>query len=213
MKSNFLRIILPAIFIISGLLAPVANAAKYKEGVHYIEIPFSDSLDTGKKVEVREFFWYGCPHCFSFEPILEKWLKTKPKAAKFVRTPAFLPKRNNHARTYFALESLGKLGDLHGKLFTKVQNDKKKLNDKDAIVAFVSKHGVNKKKFLKAWDSFDVDRKTKEAHQLAQKYAIHSVPNIVVDGRYIIGADSAGGQVSMLKVVDYLVAKIAKEKK
>jgi thiol:disulfide interchange protein DsbA len=108
---------------------------------------------------------------------------------------------------------MAKLDELHSKLFAKVQSHSKKLNNKDHIVGFVTSNGVNKAEFLKTWDSFDVDRKTKEALQLAQKYTIHSVPNIVVDGRYIVGADSAGSQLKMLQVVDYLVKKIAKEKK
>ncbi|MFV1992340.1 MAG: thiol:disulfide interchange protein DsbA/DsbL [Acidiferrobacterales bacterium] len=196
-----------------GLLLPVANGARFIEGQHYIEIPFSDSLKTGKKVEVREFFWYGCPHCYRLEPLLGEWLKTKPKAALFVRTPAFLPKWKIHARLYYSLESLNKVDALHSKFFASVQNSKQKMSNKADIVSFVTSNGVNKADFLKAWDSFDVDKKIRKAQQLGQKYGIRSVPNMVVDGRYVIGAGSAGSQVKMMQVVDYLVNKIAKEKK
>jgi len=208
-----IRTLYAVIIVLAGLLSQVVYGATFKEGVHYIEIPFSDSLDTGKKVEVREFFWYGCPHCYRFEPVLANWLKNKPKEVIFVRTPAFLPKRNNHARAFYAMEALGKLEALHSKFFTKVQNHSQRLTDKDDIVKFMTSNGINKAEFLKTWDSFDVDRKVKEANRLEQKYTIHSVPNIVVDGRYIVGADSAGGQDKVLQVVNYLVKKIAKEKK
>lgn len=213
MINKVYTIIFAAIIILSGFLTPIAYGAKFIEGVHYIEIPFSNSLDTGKKVEVREFFWYGCPHCYRLEPLLEKWLKTKPKAALFVRTPAFLPKRNNHARAYYTLESLNKLDTLHGKFFSKVQNDSNKLNSKEAIVKFVSSDGIKKADFLKAWDSSDVERKTKAALELGQNYGIHSVPTMVIDGRYVVGAKTAGSHEKMMQIVDYLVNKIAKKKK
>ena len=83
----------------------------------------------------------------------------------------------------------------------------------DALPIFITSNGVSKAEFLKAWDSFDVDKKIRIALQLSQKYGIRSVPNMVVDGRYVVGADSAGSQVKMMQVVDYLVNKIAKEKK
>ena len=201
------------LLVLFGLSLPVANGAQFIEGQHYIEIPFSDSLNTGKKVEVREFFWYGCPYCYRLEPLLGEWLKTKPKAALFIRTPAFLPRWEIHARLYYSLESLNKLDALHNKFFASVQNSSNKMSNKTDIVDFVTSNGVNKADFLKAWDSFDVEKKIRTAQHLGQKYGIRSVPNMVVDGRYVVDAGAAGSQVKMMQVVDYLVNKIAKKKK
>lgn len=198
-------------FVFSVLLAsPVL--AQFEEGRHYVEIPFSDAVDAGKQVEVREFFWYGCPHCYHLEPLLENWLKRKPKAAKFERSPAFMPKRINHAKAYYAFEQLGKLSALHGAFFSAVQTHPAKLPAKEDIFAFVEGQGIARKDFVTAFDSFDVDRKAKVAMQLGQQYGIHSVPTFVVDGRYMVTADTAGGKEQIFRVIDHLVKKIASEK-
>ena len=84
------------LLVLFGLSLPVANGAQFIEGQHYIEIPFSDSLNTGKKVEVREFFWYGCPYCYRLEPLLGEWLKTKPKAALFIRSEEHTSELQSH---------------------------------------------------------------------------------------------------------------------
>ena len=158
MITKNLAVRIATVLALLGLLLPVANGAQFIEGQHYIEMPFSDSLKTGKKVEVREFFWYGCPHCYRLEPLLGEWLKTKPKAALFVRTPAFLPKWEVHARLYYSLESLNKVDALHGKFFDSVQNSKSKMSNKADIVSFITSNGVSKAEFLKAWDSFEIGR-------------------------------------------------------
>ncbi|GMR19445.1 MAG: thiol:disulfide interchange protein DsbA/DsbL [Gammaproteobacteria bacterium] len=200
-------------FLLIGIMFPVLSMGGYEEGVHFIEIPFSESPETGNKVEVREFFWYGCPYCYSLEPVLERWLKNKPKAVTFVRTPAFMPRRINHGKAYYAFEALGKLNTMHGKFFSAVQSDANRLEKVARIVAFVEKNGIDSKAFNKAYNSFDVDRKVKLATQLAQKYGINSVPTMVIDGRYLTNGSMAGGHEGLLKVVNYLVKRVAAEKK
>jgi len=195
------------------VLISFTSKAEFEAGTHYIEIPFSESLKTGNKVEVREFFWYGCGHCFRFEPLLKTWKKNKPKAAQFVTTPAFLPKRSAHAKAYFAFTEMGKLAKLHTAFFNALHIDRRKLDTMEAIAGFVAEQGEDKKAFLKSFKSFATDHKVKQAMQLGQKYGVNSVPTLVVDGRYLTTAGMTGSHESMLKLVDYLVEKISKEKK
>ena len=187
--------------------------AAFEAGTHYVEIPFSTSLKTGNKVEVREFFWYGCGHCFKFEPLLNTWKKNKPKAAQFVTTPAFLPKRTAHAKAYYAFEKMGKLEKLHTAFFNALHIDRRKIDTMDDIADFVAEQGEDKKAFLKSFKSFATDHKVKQAMQLGQKYGVQSVPTLVIDGRYLTTASMTGNHENMLKLVDYLVEKISKKKK
>lgn len=202
------------IFVLAAIgLLPVSASALFKAGTHYVELPFSQSLKTGKVVEVREFFWYGCGHCFQLEPLLTNWKKNKPKAAKLVTTPSFLPKRVEHAKAYYAFETMGKRDKLHGALFNAIHVKRRKLDTADALANFVEERGEDKQAFLKAYGSFDTDRKVKEATQLAQRYGIQSVPTLIIDGRYMTSASMTGSHQNMLKVVDYLVNRIAKSGK
>ncbi len=197
--------------LLMGLVPPLA-AAEYVEGRHYLEIPFGGSPDTGDKVEVREFFWYGCQHCLTLEPIIDHWLKTKPKKALFVRTPAFLPRNTVHAKAFYTFESLGVTDKLHGEFFDAVQIRQQRMADDASVIGFAVKHGVDEKAFTKAYNSFGVDVKVREATMLAQKYGLSSVPTLVVDGRYLTTATMAGGNGAVMQVVNQLVEKAAKER-
>ena len=115
------------------------QAAGYTEGVDYKKVT-QVPTDTSDKVEVLEFFWYGCPHCFTFEPYINDWKKTKPANVEFVRVPAiFRPDWEIQARAYYALNNMGVIEDLHGKIFSAINKDKKRLNNKALITDFVVK--------------------------------------------------------------------------
>ncbi|MBE9515400.1 MAG: thiol:disulfide interchange protein DsbA/DsbL [Proteobacteria bacterium] len=199
------------ILILSIVIAP-AWAAKFEKGKHYVEIPFSEELDTGNKVEVREFFWYGCGHCYKFEPMLDQWLKNKPSAALFVRTPAF-PRKVVHANSYHAFEAMGIVDKIHRKFFDALHVDGKRLDTVDAVADFVAANGFDKGEFRKKYKSFAVDHKTRKGFQLGTSYGVKSVPVIVVDGRYKFSASTVGNNKRVIELMDYLVKKIAKEKR
>lgn len=199
------------VLLLSMFMAP-AWSAKFVEGKHYVEIPFSERLDTGNKVEVREFFWYGCGHCFKFEPLIEKWKQNKPKAAMFVRTPAF-PRQVVHARSYYAFEAMGIVDKLHPKFFDALHVDGKRLKTVDAVVDFVKANGEDADEFRKKVKSFSVDHKTKAAFQLGASYGVNAVPTFVIDGRYKLSAKTAGSDSNVIELIDYLVKKIAKQKR
>lgn len=194
------------------LLAGPAQAG-FEEGRHYMVLPFSAPVETGDKIEVREFFWYGCPHCYVLEPALANWLKKMPANVKFVRTPGTAPRWMIHAQAYYAFEALGALEKLHGAFFKAMQDKSAALNDEKAIADFVASQGVDRTKFSEALNSFGVRLKLEKAKQLNQDLNISSVPAMVVDGKYLTTAAMAGGEGAMLSLLDDLIGKAVKERR
>ncbi len=196
------------------MLFPVLARAEFTEGRQYMEVPFPTAVETGDKIEVREIFWYGCPHCYVLEPGLTQWLKKLPKNARFVRTPATAaPHWQIHAQAYYTFEALGALEKLHGAFFKTVQDHQGKPNDEPGIADFAASHGIDRKKFTEAFDSFGVRLKLEKAKQINQDLNINSVPTVVVDGRYLTTAAMAGGEEKMFKLLDQLIVKAARERK
>jgi len=201
-----------ALLMAFTLVLPAA-AQQYVEGVQYTELFQRQPVVTGDKIEVRELFWYGCPHCFDFEPDLNKWRKSMPKDAAFVRMPAVL--RDNwepHARAYYAFQALGVTDKLHSVLFDAIHVKKEKLFDADALADFAAAHGIERKAFLDAYNSFGVDSEVRKAKLLGRQYEADGVPTIIVDGRYRTTAHMAGGFDQLVKLMDYLVAKAKQER-
>ena len=160
------------------------------------------------KIEVVEFFWYSCPHCNAFEPKLNAWLKKAPADVAFRRVPVafrddFVPQQ----RLYYALEAMGKLDELHSKVFNEIHVNKQPTSKEDQIVAFVEKNGVDKAKFQELYNSFSVSTKARRAKQLQDLYVVDGVPAMGVAGRYYVDGDLAGNMDRALQVVDYLVGE------
>jgi thiol:disulfide interchange protein DsbA len=194
------------------LLLPLAGQAQFFEGVEYTRVK-PQPVETGNKVEVREFFWYGCSHCFALEPSLEKWLKTLPKHVQFVRTPGVFNERwAVHARAYYAFETLGITAKMHYPLFQALHIDKRPLIDADSIAAFVAEKGGDRKAFLDAYNAFGMQANVNRAIQTASAYAIESVPTLIVDGKYMTNANIAGGYDQVPKVLDFLIKLTAAER-
>ncbi len=195
-------------------LMPGAGHAEYAEGVEYIRLPQSQPVETGNKIEVREFFWYGCPHCYNLEPALNKWLKTKPANVQFVRTPGiFRPSWEPHARAFYAFEALGVTDKLHSAFFDAIHRQHEALDNESSIAEFVARHGVDKEKFLKAYNSFSVAAKIKNAMQMAQRYGIEGVPTLIVDGKFKPNGPIVGDHEALMRLVNYLINKAAAERK
>lgn len=160
------------------------------------------------KVEVVEVFWYGCPHCYDFEPYVKNWLKKKPDNVEFRRVPGiFRESWIPHARAYFTAIELGVLDQVHSALFDAMHKEKKPMNNQSALRDFFEEHGVDGDKFDEVYESDAVNNKVKESFKAGRKYQIRGVPALVVNGKYLVGTDTAGGQENMLKVVDQLVDK------
>lgn len=164
------------------------------------------------KVEVIEFFWYGCPHCYHFEPYVQKWLKNKPENVEFKKVPAiFRPSWSAHARAYYAAKLLGVEPQFTKALFDALHKDRKKIYSQKQIIDFVKSIGINGDDFQDAMRSFAVETKIRRAIQLLKSYAITGVPTIAVNGKYITDATLAKGHENVIKVVNELIAKESKK--
>ncbi|HEC13545.1 MAG TPA: thiol:disulfide interchange protein DsbA/DsbL [Acidiferrobacteraceae bacterium] len=208
-----LKILLFGILISLFAVTPTW-AAEFTKDQHYAVLSQPQPVDAEKKIEVRELFWYGCPHCFNLEPILNAWIKKKPKDVAFVRTPAVLRKDwAPLARAFYTFEALGVTNQLHGKLFDAIHLRKQHLNSANSIADFAAKNGIDRDKFLNTYKSFGVDSAFRKAQILGRKYEADGVPTIIVDGRYRTTATMAGSHEQLMQVVDFLVNKSRASKK
>lgn len=179
----------------------------------FLVLPNPQPTDVKGKVEVMEFFHYGCPHCREFDPLLEQWLKAQPADVAFRRVPAIWgnPQLGQLARFFYAAEATGDLARLHGKVFEAVQSDKVPLNTEEGAVEWVTKQGGDGKKFAEAYKSFGVQTKVQRADQLARAYQIQGVPTLAIDGKYLTSASMTGSHPNALKMADQLIARARKE--
>ena len=198
---------------VAGLPLPaLAQGAWPVEGTNYVRLSQPVPVSANGKIEVIEFFWYGCPHCNAFEPTLDAWQKKLPDDVAFKRVPVAFSEEPfaAHQRIFYALESLGLVDKMHRKVFYAIHNERMRLAKPDEIAAFMGKNGVDPAKFLEAYNSFSVQTKAAQARQLAQAYKIDAVPAMGVQGRYYITGTMAGGNEKMPAVVDALVQRIRK---
>ena len=166
------------------------------------------------KVEVIEFFWYGCPHCYSLEPDMEKWLKNKPDNVEFIRQPAVFSKPwADHAKAYFTAEALGVVDKVHTDFFDAIQNKKQKLRTEDQLAKFFVAHGVDETEFRNTYNSFLVDAKLRQAKSMAPRYGITGVPAIIINGKYKTNGPLAKSQANMIKIMNELIEKETQAKK
>lgn len=183
---------------------------RYQPGTHYrVMTPVQPtSVDPGK-VEVLEIFWYGCPHCYTLEPHVREWVENEmPSNAEFVRIPATLNRGwQVHARAYYTAEALGRLDEIHDGLFKALNVDRNPLNTEDLLIRFFASYGVSEQEFLEAFNSFAVQTKLRRADSLVRRYRITGVPAMVVNGKYVTGADMSGGIPQLFEVVEFLIEK------
>lgn len=181
------------------------------EGRNYVRLsqPVVVGTEPGK-FEVIEFFWYGCPHCYAFEPSLDAWTRQLRPDVAFRRVPvAFLASPYvAHQHLYYALESLGLVETMHRKVFYAVHAEHLRLEQPAELSAFMSRHGVDPTKFMEAFNSFTVQAKVKQANQLVDGYKIDGVPAMGIQGRWYTSGALAGDNVRMLAVTNYLVDRL-----
>ncbi|MGB0287655.1 DsbA family protein [Aequoribacter sp.] len=201
----------------SALATAIAPEAKpkapviednYKEGEHYelVVPPFRTA--NPDKIEVREFFWYGCGHCYSFEPLLTAWKKNLANYVDFQPSPAIWNGTMKfHAQVFFAIEALG-LGDtMHKAIFQAMHVDRNPLSTEAQVVRFFESQGVSENDFNKAFKSFGVGSQVTKAEAVMRQAAISGTPELVVNGKYRISTRKAGSQANMLKIADALVER------
>ena len=202
--------------LIAGLIVLFAAGlaqAQPTAGVEYRELATAQPTDAPGKIEVIEFFWYGCPHCYNFEPVLEPWVKKLPKDVQFRHVPAmFNDEYAQGARAFYALDAIGQEERLHKALFDAVHTGSRlRVANEAALTEWLGKQGVDTKKFAAAYRSFSVEGKLKRAAQLTQVYKIEGVPSMAVNGKYVVNTDNITSFDQLLAVTDYLVEQSRKK--
>jgi thiol:disulfide interchange protein DsbA len=200
-----------AVFVAIMVAAPSAMA---QGNFQFTELKPPQPVETqGKQVEVIEFFWYGCIHCYNLEPLIETWSKKLPADTQFRRVPAVFNQRWGHdAAVFYTLEAMGLLDKLHRPLFDAIHRDRLNTADEPAFSAWLQKNGVDAKKFMEAMKSFGVQSKTRRAVQLTTAYKIDGTPAMAVQGRYTVSADQGRSREGLLDTVNYLVEQVRKGK-
>ena len=196
---------LAALTAAAAFLAP-AVSAQPKAGADYTELKAAQPVEAKGKVEVLEFFWYRCPHCYSLEPVLEPWTKKLPADVQFRRIPAVLSDNwATDARFFYAFEALGVLDKVHKAFFDAIHRDRLNLSSEAAITEWLKKNGIDRAKFDDAYKSFGVQAKVKRAAQLSAAYQLDVVPLLAVQGKYTISAEQGGTQNGMLETTDKVI--------
>ena len=197
------------ILLIALLLSlPFGQARAFDEGIEYAKVSQPQPTETDGKVEVLEFFWYGCPHCYHFEPDLNAWIKSKPASVDFHRQPAvFNEQWAAHAKAFFTAEALGVLDKLHADFYDAIQNKREKLESEEDLGKFFVAHGVAEADFHQAYKSFAVDSKMRQASGLAAKYGITGTPALVVNGKYVVSPGKAKSFPRMIEITNELIKK------
>lgn len=196
------------IWLLGGLAMAQAQAqeTQYRAGVHYVKLPAVAPTQEPDKIEVAELFWYGCGHCFTFEPIISEWKQTLPEDVNFRPVPAFFGGAwDTHGQLFYTLESMDQLGEAHAAVFQAIHNQGNRLADTDAMVKLLAQYGIDEEEFRKTWSSAGVSLKMSQAKRLAKAYRASGVPTLIVNGKYRIEGGMAGSFEEMLKIAEYLV--------
>lgn len=200
-------------FLQLATILPVAASASsaharehFEEGVHYRRVVQNPVRAVDGRIEVIDFFWYGCPHCYDLLPHLLSWRKTMPDDVAYRHVPPVLnPSWEGHARAYYVSEAMDLVARTHAPLFDAIHRDRRPLHDEQALSRFFTEHGVEEKAFRELWHSFAVTSKVKQATQLAQRFRIPSVPSLVVGGIYLTSPSLAGSRQGVIDVLDSLL--------
>jgi thiol:disulfide interchange protein DsbA len=205
-----------AIVLAQADVPAVTHEWQFREGEHYTRlVPTQPTVGGADKIEVAEFFWYGCPHCYTFEPAINGWADNrKPADVRFVRIPATW---NGllvlHARLFYTEEILGRNGTIEdpaafrNAVFEEYHRRGNRLTSEGSIQKLFERFGVSADEFNRTWNSFEVDQKMRVASDLARRYSIASVPAIVVNGKYRTGAAEVGGNQKWLDLLDELILR------
>lgn len=188
---------------------------QFTENQHYYRlVPTQPTVGGADKIEVAEFFWYGCPHCFDYEPHINAWADGKPANVRFVRIPAMWNRGLAlHAKLYYTEEVLVRNGVIkqpavfRDAVFQEYHRRGNRLASEASIQNLFARFDVSNEEFERTWNSFEVSQKLRVADDLARRYGVSNVPVMVINGKYRTGAAEAGGYPKLLEVIDELVAR------
>jgi len=194
--------------------APAESPAAAEELTGFETLATPQPTQNPDKVEVIEFFWYGCPHCYDFEPVLASWVKKLPANVDFIRQPAaFSDLWAKHAKAFYVAQALGVLDKVHADFFDALQNKHQKLENEEQLGAFFTAHGVKEADFHEAYNSFLVDTKVRQAAVTPARYGVTGVPVLIVNGKYKVDGKSAGSHEKMIEVMNQLIKRESAAKK
>ncbi len=188
---------------------------QFKEGQHYDRlVPTQPTVGGADKVEVAEFFWYGCPHCVDFEPYINRWDTQKPVNSRLVKIPiVWNPVAELHGQMYYTAEILARngaiedVGAFHGAVFDEYHKRSNRMSSEAAIARIFARFGVSQEDFENTWNSFEVNQQLRIANDLMRRYKIDGVPAVVVNGKYKSGAAKVGSYPRLLELIDELIVR------
>ena len=202
-----------ALSIAAAFLAFAVGGAWAQAPAPYSLLQPQQPTDGSGKIEVVEFFWYGCPHCYSLEPAVNAWLKSAPKDVVFKRIPAYPSESwGEMAKVFYTLEAMGLLDQYHQRVFDAMHKENVNLANKRLREEWLAKNGIDVAKYNEVEKSFTVATKLARARQLTQAYKVDSVPRLFVNGKYFTSAEQAGGPDKVFPVVDKIIVIARKDK-
>ena len=186
-----------------------AQGAGPVEGIDFQSLARPISVPANGKIEVIEFFWYACPHCFTFEPMLEAWLPKLPADVHFRRVPVgFDARKETHQRIFYTWEALGLVEQMHLKTFQRFHVQRKAIDSLRDMQEFAQENGLDVAKVSQAWDSFSVQSRCRDAKRLEDDYGIERMPEMAIGGRFVAIAQPSAGPASVLATTDWLLDRI-----
>lgn len=206
-KRDFLKgslqIAATASLSLTGVRTVLAQA---NPGYEIIDPPLNTK--SSDKVEVLEYFWFGCPHCFAFEPSINNWAASKPDYVNFIReAPPLNPSWEPHSRAFYAAELMGVTEQFFEPMFHGIHVERRQLRNPGAIAKFAAEHDIDGDKFRKTMDSFAVNTRMNQAMQMAKASRVSGVPTIVINGKYRTGGSVAGSHDNIIRVINELSAQ------
>lgn len=206
MKRHLALFLALAATLLFGSLS--VSAATYEEGDAYQALAQPQPTASGNKIEVIEMFWYGCPHCYQFDPLVERWKQTLAADVEFIQIPVmFRPEWEVQARAFYTAQALKVSDKIHHAMFTAMHELRRPVNDQAQVMALFRENGVSEADFKRAWGSFGVESKVRRTLDIHKRYGVNSVPTMIVNGKYQTSASMAQDNKAVLKVVDFLIEK------
>lgn len=206
--NAILRSSLGILAALGAQFALAQSGSEFELGDHYNRLtPTQPTSSSPQQVEVAEVFWYGCPHCNTFDPIINAWDEGKADYISFVRIPAvWNPLVRLHAQGFYTAEVLGKSAEMHEAFFAEIHNNGNYLDSPESLASFFARFGVSREDFDSAFNSLEVNERLQRAEELNQRYQIRSVPSIVINGKYTSNASMTGTYERLIELIDSLAA-------
>ncbi|HEY2780134.1 MAG TPA: thiol:disulfide interchange protein DsbA/DsbL [Steroidobacteraceae bacterium] len=217
-QNKLLAAVASTVAAATSSTSAAAAGTQWQDGVHYTRVvPAQPTNVPAGQVEVLEFFWYACPHCYALEPTVTSWLKSKPAYVTFTRVPVeWNEGHRSLAHLFYALDAMGKLNDVHSEIFKEIQVNNDPLIGPDpnnaaaaerVQVAFIKKLGLSETDFGKAYHDMNVETAMQRADQLVQRYRVSAVPTFVVNGKYVTDVTMAGSPDRLISMINDLTAQ------